>query len=97
MLDDHAKAMLNAANGDELWNLAWAINSNVRRANGKNWYKFAIHSPEYTKAGHDGLEAIVKEGIANRWGKARIRAAIQEELLEWRRVLERGGHFWYRG
>ena len=95
VLDDHADAMLRAANGDELWNLAWAINSNVRRANGKYLYKFAIHSPQYTKAVHDGLEKIVKEGIAKGWDKVRIRVAIQEQLLDWRRVLERGGYFWY--
>lgn len=85
------------ANGDELWNLAWAINSNVRRANGEDWYKFAIHAPQYTKAVHDGLEKIVTEGAAEGLSKAQIRARIQKQLLEWRRVLERGGHFWYRG
>jgi hypothetical protein len=92
---DHADAMLRAANGDELWNLAWAINSNVRRANGKYLYKFAIHSPQYTKAVHDGLEKIVKEGVAKGWDKVRIRVAIQKQLLRWRETLEEGGHFGY--
>jgi hypothetical protein len=95
ILNDHADAMLKAPNGDELWNLAWAINSNVRRANGKYLYKFAILSPQYTKAVHDGLEKIVKEGIAKGWDKVRIRVAIQKQLLEWRKVLEDGRQFWY--
>ena len=95
VLDDHAKAMLSAADGDELWNLAWAINSNVQRANGKDWYKFAIHSPQYTKAVHDGLEKIVTEGAAEGaaegLSKAQIRARIQKQLLQWRKTLGVGG------
>lgn len=99
LLDDLPSALAKARAGKEnLSNLAWAINGNFSYfKNGvkTRWYRFGIHSTEYTAAVYKGLKQIVDEGIRKKLSKAEVAAKIQLQLDEWRKVLEAGGQFWY--
>lgn len=95
LLDDMSAAIAKARAGEKLHNLAWAINGNFTLKNGKQWYKYGIHSREYARAVYNGLKKIVDEGLRDGDTAEQIAAAIQKQLDDWRIVLERGGHFWY--
>lgn len=90
LLDDMSAAIAKARAGEKLHNLAWAINGNFTLKNGKQWYKYGIHSREYARAVYNGLKKIVDEGLRDGDTAEQIAAAIQKQLDDWAHCVREG-------
>jgi len=89
LLDDMGDMKRLAHAGDNLDNMAWAIDSIKQYGVGNG-----VHSTKYTKAVAEGLQGIVDDGIRKGWSEAKIASDLKSQLGIWREILENGGRFW---